>query len=103
MQNAVSVLPSKADIHGSVSRALRAKNTAVACLRLKPLATPFAVIEKLASVGWHPLSRWMAALRTGDCRGFDHITYKSGPSRRGRAGDRNSVGIMGQAAFVNTM
>jgi hypothetical protein len=41
---------------------------------VKPLATTLAVIEKLASVGWHLLNRLVPACRTGDGGRFDHDT-----------------------------
>ena len=55
-------------------RAVRAENATVARLWFKPLAASLAVIEELASVGWHPLNRLVPTLRTGDRRGFDHGT-----------------------------
>jgi hypothetical protein len=55
-------------------RPVRAEYTAIARLWFKPLATSLAVIEKLARIGWHLLSRLVPALRTGDCGGFNHGT-----------------------------
>jgi hypothetical protein len=57
-------------------RPIRAEHATIAGLRLKPLATSLAVIEELASVGWHLLSRLVPALRTSDCGNCDHGTYK---------------------------
>jgi hypothetical protein len=59
-------------------RPVRAEYAAIARLWFKPLATSLAVIEKLARIGWHLLSRLVPALRTGDCGGFNHGTSLSG-------------------------
>jgi hypothetical protein len=55
-------------------RSVGAEHTAIARLWFKPLATSLAVIEKLARIGWHLLSRLVPALRTGDCGCFNHGT-----------------------------
>ena len=55
-------------------RAVRAENATVTRLWFKALAASLAVIEELASVGWHPLNRLVPTLRTSDRKGFDHGT-----------------------------
>jgi hypothetical protein len=47
-------------------RAVRTEHATVVCERLEPRSAALAVIEKLASVGWHRLGRLMTAIRTGD-------------------------------------
>jgi hypothetical protein len=68
-------------------RAVRAKHATVARLRLKPLVAPFAVIEKLASVGRHRFDRPMPTLGTGNGRiQLHHRTFLDRPWRREAAG-----------------
>jgi hypothetical protein len=57
---------------GAWHRSVRAEHATIAPFRLKSFATSLAVIEILASIGWHLLSRLMPTLRTGDCGCFDH-------------------------------
>jgi len=53
--------------------AIRAEHTTVARLGLRSHTASLAVIEELASVGWHLLDGLMRTLWTRDRGGFDHI------------------------------
>ena len=53
-------------------RAVRAENATVTRLWFKSLAASLAVIEELASVGWHLLGRLMTAFRAGNCGNGNH-------------------------------
>lgn len=53
-------------------RAVRAENAAIAGLRFEPLAAVFAIVEELAGIRRHVLSRLMAALGASDCGVCDH-------------------------------
>jgi hypothetical protein len=55
-------------------RPVRAEHTTIAGFWFKPFATSLAVIEKLASIDWHPLDRLVPTLRAGNRRGFNHST-----------------------------
>ena len=58
---------------------VRAERAAIARFRFKLLAASLAVIEELASVGWHPLNRLVPTFRTRDCGGFDHTSAACDP------------------------
>lgn len=63
-----------AQLDGRAShRSKRTEHAAISRLRFEPRATPFAVVEKLASVGWHGLSLGMSTFWTGDYRVFDEL------------------------------
>ena len=52
----------------------RAEYATITGLGFKSLATSLAVIEILASVGWHALNRLVPTRRAGNRRDFDHGT-----------------------------
>ena len=84
-------------------RAVRAKHATVARLRLKPLVAPFAVIEKLASVGRHRFDRPMPTLGTGDGRiQLHHRTFLDRPGRREAAGRGHSQTARFQVPISNS-
>src|SRR5438128_2167674 len=75
-RTAIASALSRRTRHGAVGT----KHATIALFGLQPDATPLAVIEELASIGWHEFDRLVSALWTSERRLQFHLRSRSTPS-----------------------
>src|ERR1043166_8513147 len=101
-RTAIASALSRRTRHGAVGT----KHATIAPFGLQPDATPLAVIEELASIGWHEFDRLVPALWTGERRLQFHLRSRSSPSelqhprshQRADRGDQRCAEQIGRAS-----